>query len=76
MNQEQDSKLTVSIILTITLIFIGVATLFYIRYQDKQKMVERERLEQQIKKAEENVKVDYSDFLEKYKCEGEKCKGF
>ena len=76
MNQDKDSRLTLPIILTITLIFIGIATLFYVRYQDKVKIVKQEKLLREIKKAKKNVKVDYSDFLEKYKCpEGQKCGG-
>ena len=49
--EKNDSKLTVSIILTITLIFIGIGTILYFRYQDKVRMSKQEDV---LKQLEEN----------------------
>ena len=77
--QDKDNKLSFSIILIITLIFIGIAGIFYVKFQAKQRIVKRERIEQQMRINQERLKdekQDYSDFLEKYKCpEGKKCGG-
>lgn len=69
---EKDYKLTFPIILTITLIFLGIATLFYVRYLNKEKMVKRENIERQMGENQERLKENnLRDIL--LNCEN--CKG-
>ena len=54
---HKDSRLILPIILIVTFIFIGIATLFYVRYTDKIKTVRQEKILREIKDQKQRIET-------------------